>query len=202
MEQLKKLNILVVEDSDKHANGIVTSYQKVIARIMSEKQLKELLGFDEISVEWLKGKKPETKRNDEKFWFYDDSIYGEIDKKIEDNLKEGVRTGILLDVSLSREEYDKASVNDYSGFKIAREIYERFDKKAGIYIITAIREFSSQVLSLMGTKELIERHISKDLVTEYPSYGTIARTIRFMYDKKELEETEEDQFDSLLDEEI
>ena len=117
-------------------------------------------------------------------------------------MKEGIRTGILLDVSLSKEEYDKASVNDYSGFKMAREIYERFDEEAGIYIITAIREFSSQVLSLMGTKELIERHISKDLVTEYPSYGTMARTIRFMYDKTELKETEEDQFDCLLDEEI
>lgn len=197
MAAVEQLNIVVIEDSEKHATGIVESYQKAVKAISEKGLLKEYLKFDSVSVEWMRGKKQEIVRNHEKFWYYDESIYDELEKKIGQNQKDGIRTGILLDVSLSKEEYSKASVNDYSGFKIAREIYEKFDEKAGIYIVTSIREFSAQVLSLMGTKELIKRYISKALVTEYPSYGAMARTIRYMYDGQELGEKEEDTLDAL-----
>lgn len=197
MTGTEKLHIVVIEDSEKHATGIVSSYQKAIREISEKGLLKEYLGFDEVSIEWLKGTKPERMRNDEKFWFYEGDIYTQIEDIIVQNKKNNIRTGILLDVALSKEEYEKASVNDYSGFKIAREIYEKFHEKAGIYIVTSIREFSSQVLSLMGTRELIKRYVSKDLVTEYPSYGVIARTIRFMHNGEELDEKEEDRIDQL-----
>ena len=81
--------------------------------------------------------------------------------------------------------------------KQSRKIYEKFDSDAGIYIVTSIREFGSQVLRLMGTQELVKRYVSKDLVTEYPSYGVIARTIRYMYCKDILDERKEDEIDCL-----
>lgn len=193
----KYLHIVVVEDSEKHAQGIVASYQHAVKAMQKANLLKEYLGPEDVSVEWIKGKKPETMRNDDKFWFYDDNIYSELQKKITYYKKRNTSMGILLDVSLSKEEYEKASVNDYSGFTMAREIYEKFESAAGIYIVTSIREFSSQVLRLMGTRELARRYVSKDLVTEYPSYGVIARTIRYMYNKETLDEKKEDTIDQL-----
>lgn len=194
---MNELFIIIIEDSEKHAIGIKDSYEKMVSMLEEKGALKEYLSFDKIHVEWLKGKKKETVRNEEKYWFYDESIYHELDEKIKNNEEKGVCTGILLDVALSKEEYDKASVNDYSGFKIGKEIYRRFREKAGIYVITSIREFSSQVLSLMGARELIQRYVSKDLVTEYPSYGAMARTIWYMEnreigDDKELEQREDE----------
>lgn len=77
-------------------------------------------------------------------------------------------------------------MNDYFDFKIAKEIYRRYSEQAKIYVITSIREFSARVLSLMGTKDLIQRYVSKDLVTEYPSYGAMARTIWYMEEGEEI----------------
>lgn len=191
------LNILVIEDSKKHAEGMVRSYVRAVKAIEEKNLLKEYLGPKEITVEWLKGTQRETMRNDDTFWFYDDAIESELRKRIASDKRKNTRTGILLDVSLSKEEYEKASVNDYSGFTMARKIYEQFDSAAGIYIVTSIREFSSQVLRLMGTQELARRYVSKDLVTEYPSYGVIARTIRYMYCGETLDERKEDEIDRL-----
>lgn len=195
--ELSKLNILLIEDSEKQAEKIRKSYQEAVEKISEQEGwMEKYLGIREVQIDWVQGKNKETKRNNEKFFFYNDSVYGEIEKRIRQN--EGkMKTGILLDVSLSKEEYEKASVNDYLGFKMARTIYERFDKDAPVYVVTSIREFSSQVLSLMGSKELIERYVSKALVMEYPSYGVIARTIRYMSDGGELSEREEDDLDSL-----
>lgn len=191
------LNILVIEDSKKHAEGMVKSYECAVKAIKEKKLLEEYLGPSEITVEWIKGTQQETVRNDDPFWFYDDTIESELSKRIASGRRKNTRTGILLDVSLSKEEYEKASVNDYSGFTMARKIYEKFDSVAGIYIVTSIREFSSQVLRLMGTQELARRYVSKDLVTEYPSYGVIARTIRYMYCRDVLDEKIEDEIDCL-----
>lgn len=191
------LNILVIEDSGKHAEGIIKSYERAVKAIEDNRLLKEYLGPGKVTVEWLKGSKQETMRNDDTFWFYEDTIYSDIQKRIASDKKRNKCTGILLDVSLSKEEYEKASVNDYSGFTMARKIYEKFDSEAGIYIVTSIREFGSQVLRLMGTQELVKRYVSKDLVTEYPSYGVIARTIRYMYCKEILDEKKEDEIDCL-----
>ena len=193
------LNILVIEDSKKHAEGMVKSYERAVKAIKDKKLLKEYLGPREITVEWFKGRQRETVRNDDTFWFYDDTIESDLRKRIASDKKKNTRTGILLDVSLSKEEYEKASVNDYSGFTMARKIYEKFDSNAGIYIVTSIREFSSQVLRLMGTQELARRYVSKELVTEYPSYGVIARTIRYMYCGEILDEKKEDEIDRLLE---
>lgn len=193
----ESLNILVIEDSRKHAEGMKKSYECAVKAIESKNLLKEYLGPSKVTVEWLKGSKQETMRNDDTFWFYEDTVISEIRKRIASDKKENARTGILLDVSLSKEEYEKASVNDYSGFTLARKIYEDFDSDAGIYIVTSIREFGSQVLRLMGTQELVRRYVSKDLVTEYPSYGVIARTIRYMYCKDILDERKEDEIDCL-----
>lgn len=191
------LNILVIEDSKKHAEGIVKAYEQAVKAIKAKKLLKAYLGPAEVTVEWLKGTKQEKMRNDDTFLFYEATIYNDLRKKIAADKKKNIRTGILLDVSLSKEEYEKASVNDYSGFTMARKIYEEFDSHTGIYIVTSIREFSSQVLRLMGTKELVKRYVSKDLVTEYPSYGVIARTIRYMFSGEALDERKEDEIDCL-----
>lgn len=192
------LNILVIEDSKKHAEEIVKSYDRVVKAIEERNLLKEYLGPQKITIEWVKGTKQEIMRNDDTFLFYDDTLYSDLRKRLANVKRKNIRIGILLDVSLSREEYEKASVNDYSGFTMARKIYEDFHAAAGIYIITSIREFSSQVLRLMGTQELVSRYVSKDLITEYPSYGVIARTIRYMFCGEILSERREDEIDCLL----
>lgn len=191
------LNIILIEDSERHAKGIENAYRKAVEVMQHANVLKKDLGLDDVCIEWIEGKKTEVMRNNDKFSFYDDTIYADIQAKITNNQKENICTGILLDVSLSKEEYEKASINDYSGFIMARKIYEEFDSCTGIYIVTSIREFSSQVLRLMGTRELAKRYISKDLVTEYQSYGAIARTIYYMFKKENLNEKMEDGIDQL-----
>lgn len=193
------LDIIIVEDSEKHAKGIEGAYLKVVGVMKKKGILKEHLGIDKVTVRWEKGTKAETVRNGEKFFFYEEEIIEKMNKIILENSRKCIGTGILLDVSLSKEEYEKASVNDYSGFTLARKIYEKFDEKAGIYIVTSIREFGPQVMRLMGTRELIRRYVSKDLVTEYLSCGVIARTIYYMFHKKALDEREEDTIDRLCE---
>lgn len=197
--KMKCLDIIVVEDSEKHAKGIVDAYRGAVGVMSEKKILEKHLGLEKVTIDWEKGTKQETVRNDDRFLFYEEEIFEKLDKKINENNKKNICTGILLDVSLSKEEYEKASVNDYSGYTVARKIYEKFDERAGIYIVTSIREFGPQVMRLMGTKELIKRYVSKDLVTEYLSYGVIARTIYYMSWRKVLDEKEEDEIDQLCE---
>lgn len=193
------LDIIIVEDSEKHAKGMEEAYSKAVAVMKKKEILKECLGLDKVTVRWEKGTKAETVRNGEKFFFYEEEIIEKLAKIISENNRKSICTGILLDVSLSKEEYEKASVNDYSGFTLARKIYEKFDEKAGIYIVTSIREFGPQVMRLMGTRELIRRYVSKDLVTEYLSYGVVARTIYYMFRREALDERKEDSIDGLCE---
>ncbi len=195
---MEKLNIILIEDSKKQANAIIAGYEKAIKAMKDKGHLQAKLGLSEAVIEWMRGKEKVRMRNDEQYIFYDDAIIKNIRQKINDNKKKKIKTGILLDIALSREEYDKASFNDYIGFKVARKIYETFDEEAHVYIITSIREFGSQVLSLMGDKRLLQRYVSKTLVTECSSCGAIARTIKYMADGKDLDEKEEAELDQLF----
>lgn len=195
---MEKLNIILIEDSKKQAKLIKAGYEKAIKAMKDKGDLQEKLKLDEVIIEWVCGEEKAKMRNDEEYFFYDDTIIKKIRQKINDNKKKDIKTGILLDIALSREEYDKASFNDYVGYKIARKIYETFDEEAHVYIITSIREFGSQVLSLMGDKSLLQRYVSKTLVTECLSCGAIARTIKYMADKGVLGEKEEAELDKLI----
>lgn len=195
---MEKLNIILIEDSEKQANAIIDGYKKAIKVMKDKGGLQKTLGLEEAVIEWMPGKEKARMRNDEQHFFYDGTIMKDIRQKIEENRKEDIKTGILLDIALSREEYDKASFNDYVGYKIARKIYETFDEEARVYIITSIREFGSQVLSLMGDKSLLQRYVSKTLVTECSSCGAVARTIKYMADGEKLGEKEEAELDKLI----
>lgn len=192
-----ELMILVIEDKEKDAGEIVKQYRKVIEVIGRKKNPEQYLGTGNISVEWLRGSQESTERNGEKHYFYEESICGVIGEKIQENKERDIRTGILLDPTLSKEELDKASLGIYVGYKIAREIYKQFDSEARIFVATQIRDFSSQVMGLMGTKELQTRYLNKHLIMEYPTIGAIARSIYYMYDGKFLSEQQEDELNQL-----
>ena len=192
------LNIILIEDKEKDANAIKETYQKAVSVIKEKQKLENYLGFSDVTITWLQGgaKTQKVNRKGETYYFYDENICTKIQEQLVKNREDEICTGVLLDVSLSEAEFEKSAVNDYSDFKIAKMIYERFDEHAPIYVVTNIREFGSQVLNLMGTKELIRRYISKALIIDYPSYGTIARTIKYMNGKSELDEKIEDEIDS------
>lgn len=194
--EMQELKIILIEDKEKDAKEIENIYREAFESI-KKRGLLEYFGCQKVTIEWMKGKGKEVQKRNEKYCFYDEKIYEDIKTYIEENSGEEVRIGILLDVSLSEEEFENSAVNDYSNFKIARTIYEKFHEEAHIYVITSIRDFSSQVLNLMGTKELLERYVSKALLIDYPSYGTIARTIKYMYGGEKLEEEREDEIDQL-----
>lgn len=84
---MSELCIMIIEDSEKHAAGIKNSYEKMIRNMEEKGFLKEHFISEKIYVEWLKGKKKETERNGEVYWFYDESIYREIEEKIAENEK-------------------------------------------------------------------------------------------------------------------
>lgn len=188
----ERLKILLIEDKEADAGKMLEQYRKVIKMIGEKGKMQEYLGTDSIEIEWLPGKQESTERNGEKHFFYDESICNEISCKIEENEKKCIVTGILLDPTLSKEELDKASLGIYVGYKIARDIYEKFKEKAHIFVATQIRDFSSQVMGLMGDKELQTRYLNKHLIIEYPTNGAIARSIRYMCDEEFLTEEQED----------
>lgn len=188
----ERLKILLIEDKEADAEKMLEQYRKVIQLIEEKDKMQEYLGTCSVELEWLPGKLVSTERNGEKHFFYDESICDEIGRKIEENEMKRSVTGILLDPTLSKEELDKASLGIYIGYKIAREIYEKFKEKSHIFVATQIRDFSSQVMGLMGDKELQTRYLNKHLIIEYPTNGAIARSIRYMCDGEFLTEEQED----------
>lgn len=185
--------ILIIEDCIEQANRIRDEYEKVIKELNNTPY--KWWGEEEIKIDIFQESQNKKKKNDKEYSFYTDNIYKILEDRIKENKNNSKRTGILLDVSLSEKEYDKAAVNDYTGFEIAKTICEKFQKKTHIYVITSIREFGSQVLSLMGSADFLQRYISKALVIEYPSYGAIARSLYYMMKGQVLSEEEEDKIE-------
>lgn len=88
MQKGVKMEIMVVEDSVRHAEAIVESYKEAIDKI-KQKGLLEKLGPLDVEITWLQGKKADSMRNNEKYLFYDENICVEIAKNIDQNTKKG-----------------------------------------------------------------------------------------------------------------
>lgn len=192
-----KLHILLIEDKEEDAVAIIRQYGKVIEEIRKWGNSEEYLGTDSIEMQWLRGSRESAGKNSETHYFYDESICDEVRERLAENNRRDVKTGILLDTTLSKEELDKASIGIYTGFKIAREIYRQFEKEAHIFAVTQIYNFSSKVMGVMGTREIQSCYLNKHLVTVYPITGAIARSIHYMYDGKFLSEQQEDKLNQL-----
>lgn len=174
----ESLRVFLIEDEVEHVIAIKKEFENAWQRLMSWK-LQDKMGFQKIEIEWLKGSE-EVEKGGKKFYFYTE----EICQRLEDKMKEAseeLRLGILMDVILTREEYKNASINNFSKELLAKQILEKFDKAGHMYVITGLRNFGSRAWGFLGSDDMSQRYISKDLVMVYPSCKAIARALYWMW---------------------
>lgn len=195
---MDQLEVVIIEDSEKQAIEIKQAYENCVQMLEQNNRLEDFISAKKVNIEWFNTGRRTKIGGKDIHRFYDESVYDKLATKLEEvQKKSNSKLGILLDVALSRDEFKKVNLNDFTDYKIAKGIYEQFKEDAGIYIITSIRNYSSYVLSLMGTKDLQKRYITKSLICEYPLFGAIARTLRYMNTGDSLTEEQEDEINEM-----
>lgn len=170
---VEQLKILVVEDEEKNAEAVKRAFKDTVDKL-KEWNLLDKMKFQDISLEWIRGTDKVTKRGKE-YFFYTNQVLGELDKKIEEKTND--RIGILLDVVLTREEQEKCNVNDFTQIELSREIYDRFEGKCNLYLITGLRSFGTLAWGIFEREGLKDRYIPRELVGDYMSCMAISQAL-------------------------
>lgn len=155
------IKLLLIEDELLEAEEIVAS-------------VKELFKNETVhhfEIEHLPGQGGEVTLRDRNYLFYNDSIIQDIQGRI-DNCEKGTTIGLLLDVVLTEEELDSKYKNFYPEVKVARKIYDAFQDKIPIYIVTSVPNFFTHSVKIMGV-ELSDQFILKDVLLKYRTQSTI-----------------------------
>lgn len=169
----EELKILVVEDEEKNADAVKKAFIDTRDKL-NEWNLLEEMKFQEINPEWIRGTDPVTKRGKE-YLFYTDQVLDELEKKIAEKTNGGI--GILLDVVLTKEEQERCNVNDFSRIELSRKIYDRFEGRCNVYLITGLRSFGTLAWGIFERENLNNRYIPRELVWDYPSHMAISQAL-------------------------
>lgn len=181
---VKQLKILVIEDEEKNAKTVKREFEATRDKLKEWELLDKMhLQEVELSIEWLQGTDRVTKRGKD-YLFYTEQILGEIEKKLKK--KTNGRIGILLDVVLTREEQERCNVNDVSRIELSKKIYDRFEKKCNLYLITGLRSFGTLAWGIFGREDVKNRYIPRELVADYPSHMAIAQALYWLNNREEI----------------
>ncbi len=180
----EQLKIFVVEDEEKNAETVKQVFQDTVDRLKKWNLLSEMK-FEEINIEWIRGEEKTTKRGKEYFFFTEDVIE-KLEKKITENPDEKV--GIFLDVILTKEEQERCNVNDFTRVELSRKIYDRFEARCNLYLITGLRSFGTLAWGIFGRENLKNRYIPRELVGDYPSYMAISKALYWLKNREEIPE--------------
>ena len=178
----EQLMILVVEDEEKNVRAVEQAFKYTVDKL-KEWDLLDKMKLQNISLEWIRGTDKVTKRGKE-YLFYTDQVLDELDKKIAK--KTGGRIGILLDVVLTREEQEKCNVNDFSRIELSRKIYDRFERKCKLYLITGLRSFGTLAWGIFEREGLKNRYIPRELVGDYMSCMAISQVLYWLNNGEEI----------------
>lgn len=168
--KMKDFKIYLIEDELDHA----------------EKELKKLnevaKQYDgEFYFEWIQGEIKKIYEEKTYFFYENEVILEEIEKRFEEEMKQGNQIGILLDVLLTEEDINSALASYYPQASVAREIYFRFCDKMPIYIITATPAFGYQSDVIMG-KDLSDQYLDFTSFTKYDFRDDSDKMFKFYTD--------------------
>lgn len=180
----KKLEILVVEDEEKNANSVEQAFRDTVDKL-KEWNLLDKMGFQNISLKWIPGTDKVTKRGKE-YLFYTDQVLDELEEKIAEKTEGEI--GILLDVVLTREEQERCNVNDFSRIELSRKIYDRFEGKCNLYLITGLRSFGTLAWGIFEKEGLKDRYIPRELVGDYMSRMAISQALYWLNSGEKISE--------------
>lgn len=178
----EQLKILVIEDEEKNVRTIEQAFIDTVDKL-KEWDLLDKMKFQHINMEWICGTDKVTKRGKD-YLFYTDQVLDELDKKIAK--KADGRIGILLDVVLTREEQEKCNVNDFSRIELSRKIYDRFERKCKLYLITGLRSFGTLAWGIFEREGLKNQYIPRELVGDYASNMAISQALYWLNNGEEI----------------
>lgn len=178
----KKLVILLIEDNMKDVEMIIARFNETL-KWLKDKNLISEMGFEDLSIEHIKGDKLGRHKGN-RHYYYDDSVIDAIESKINEFSEED-KIGILSDILLTKEDDEKARVNNFNEISLVSKLYEHFEERCAIYFITSISSFGSRVWRIFGRECLAGRYIQKGLV-DLPSKKGIAEVLFFLSNKHEM----------------
>lgn len=180
------LGIILLEDSVNDGEMIRKELKTTIEQLKKWKIMHEM-GFSDAKIEWVCGSDKENKREKRYRHFIKDDLI-KLDNKIKEMESKFSHVGILMDVILTREEQDRADINDFSSVAFSKQIMDTYEQEYNIYIVTGIRNFGSRAWGIYGRENMVERYILKGLINEYPSRKAMAGALYWLYHKEKLPE--------------
>lgn len=164
------INLLLIEDELQDANDIVECIGEFSRNEWG----------NQFHIEHLLGNGEEIKIRDRVYRFYDDNIINDIEERI-DKIDTDTRIGLLLDIVLTEEELDSKNRNFYPEVKVARRVYDAFNDRVPIYIITSVSNFFTHSEKIMGV-DLSDQFILKDVLLKYKTQSMIDKFTKFYVD--------------------
>ena len=183
---MSKLNIVYLEDNIEDAKIAIEEFNKTM-KLIAEWGLVSEMGFKELNIERIEGSQPIEERG-RNYEFYIEEDMEQIQAKIQEMSNAEGKTGILMDVILTKEEQDQLKFDAEPHVIFSRRIHDEYAEQFGVYIITALRNFGSRAWGIYGKEKIGERYISKALVNSYPSRKAMARALYWMYHKEGMKE--------------
>lgn len=180
----KQLKILVVEDEQRNVDIVKQAFHDTVEHLKRWNLLSEM-NFDHISIEWIRGEDKTTKRGKE-YYFFTEKVLDELEKRIAREPNE--KLGILLDVILTKEEQERCNVNDFTRVELSRKIFDKYEDKCNLYLITGLRSFGTLAWGIFGRNNLKDQYIPRELVGDYPSYMTISKALYWLKNGKKMNE--------------
>ncbi len=177
-----QLKILMIEDEEKNKEAVERAFIDTLGKL-KEWNLLDEMKIHNITFEWLRGTDKVIKRGKE-YFFYTNQVLDELEVKIAEQTDDVV--GILLDVVLTREEQEKCDVNDFSRIELSRKIYDRFEKKCNLYLITGLRSFGTLAWGIFEREDLKDRYIPRELVGDYTSCMAISQALYYLNSREQI----------------
>ena len=177
-----QLKILMIEDEEKNKEAVERAFIDTLGKL-KEWNLLDEMKIHNITFEWLRGTDKVIKRGKE-YFFYTNQVLDELEVKIAEQTDDVV--GILLDVVLTREEQEKCDVNDFSRIELSRKIYDRFEKKCNLYLITGLRSFGTLAWGIFEREAMKDRYIPRELVGDYTSCMAISQALYYLNSREQI----------------
>lgn len=176
------LKIVLIEDKKIDSDMIIKRLTETVEWLKGKDFLLEM-NFDSITIVAVRGSDKKKKKGIWHYYYKNTDIL-RIDAELKET-KENEIVGILSDILLTKEEDDKASVNDFAEITMVNKICESFEGKYPIYFITSVHTFGSRAWGILGKEKLISHYVQKELV-DMPSKKAIARVLYWLANSKEI----------------
>lgn len=174
------LKILLIEDKVNDVEMIKRRFNETVEWLRDKSFLCEMK-FDTVFIEHIKGT-VKKRHKEEQHFYYSDAVVAIVQDALE-NIELGEKICILTDVLLTKEDDEKARVNNFDEISLVKKICDSFEDSYPMYFITSISSFGSRVWRIFGREHLVNCYIQKDVV-DLPSKKGIAEALYWLSNKE------------------